>query len=103
MVLWSAETAFADVARVALAPPPDLRSSFRPTYNLAVNLVRRFDRPTAVGLLRRSFAQWQANARDRQAGHHAPAGARPSATPWWTTWDAGWPSSRSWGTWTGGG
>ena len=25
-------------------PPPDLRSSFRPTYNLAVNLVRRYQR-----------------------------------------------------------
>ena len=60
VVLWSPETTFAEVARVALAPPPDLRSAFRPTYNLAVNLVRRFDRPTSVEVLRRSFAQWQA-------------------------------------------
>jgi superfamily II RNA helicase len=65
VVLWSAETAFADVARVATAPPPDLRSAFRPTYNLAVNLVRRFDRPTALDVLRRSFAQWQADAAAR--------------------------------------
>jgi ATP-dependent RNA helicase HelY len=43
-----------------LAPPPDLRSTFRPTYNLAVNLVRRFDRETAYSVLRSSFAQWQA-------------------------------------------
>ena len=50
---------------MALAPPPDLRSSFRPTYNLAVNLVRRFDRPTALEVLRRSFAQWQARPRRR--------------------------------------
>ncbi|HMD46854.1 MAG TPA: DEAD/DEAH box helicase [Acidimicrobiales bacterium] len=60
VVLWSPETTLADVARVAAAPPPDLRSSFRPTYNLAVNLVRRFDRPTAIEVLRRSFAQWLA-------------------------------------------
>jgi len=59
VVLWSPETTFGEVARVALAPPPDLRSSFRPTYNLAVNLVGRFDRPTAIEVLRRSFAQWQ--------------------------------------------
>ena len=51
-MLWSSETTFAEVARVALAPPPDLRSTFRPTYNLAVNLVRRFDRERALEVLR---------------------------------------------------
>ena len=60
MVVFAPETPFAEAARVALAPPPDLRSTFRPTYNLAVNLVRRFDRETAHEVLRRSFAQWQA-------------------------------------------
>ncbi len=60
VVLFSPETPLGDAARVALAPPPDLRSTFRPTYNLAVNLVRRFDRETAHGVLRSSFAQWQA-------------------------------------------
>jgi len=59
VVLWSADIAFVDMARVAQAPPPALRSSFRPTYNLAVNLVHRFDRPTAHEVLNRSFAQWQ--------------------------------------------
>jgi len=49
---------------VASAPPPDLRSSFRPTYNLAVNLVSRFDRATAHEVLQRSFAQWQARQPD---------------------------------------
>ncbi len=47
VALWSSETAFSEAARVASAPPPDLRSSFRPTYNLAVNLASRFDRETA--------------------------------------------------------
>ncbi len=60
VVLWSPETPVGEMARVALAPPPDLRSAFRPTYNLAVNLVGRFDRRRALDVLRRSFAQWQA-------------------------------------------
>ena len=65
VALWSPETSATEMSRIALAPPPDLRSSFRPTYNLAVNLMRRFDRPMAVEVLRRSFAQWQ-------AAHHGP-------------------------------
>ena len=64
VVVWSNETTFADAARVAMAPPPDLRSSFRPTYNLAVNLVSRFDQATANEVLHRSFAQWQAQRAD---------------------------------------
>ena len=52
-------------ARVASAPPPNLRSAFRPTYNLAVNLVRRFDRDRALEVLRRSFGQWQIAAAGR--------------------------------------
>ena len=64
VVLWSNETTFSEAARVASAPPPDLRSSFRPTYNLAVNLASRFDRDTAEEVLRRSFAQWQAQRPD---------------------------------------
>ena len=72
VVAWSNEIAFAEAARVAAAPPPDLRSAFRPTYNLAVNLVSRFDRETANEVLHRSFAQWQARKPDllsRQLGH----------------------------------
>ena len=68
MVAWSREINFAEAARVASAPPPDLRSSFRPTYNLAVNLVGRFDRATAGEVLRRSFAQWQARRPDLLLG-----------------------------------
>src|SRR6202012_5574583 len=47
VVSWSNEITFGELARIAAAPPPDLRSAFRPTYNLAVNLVSRFDRETA--------------------------------------------------------
>jgi ATP-dependent RNA helicase HelY len=72
VVSWSNEITFAEAARVASAPPPDLRSAFRPTYNLAVNLISRFDRDTANEVLHRSFAQWQARKPDllsRQLGH----------------------------------
>jgi len=60
MVLWSPATPFTLVARTAIAPPPDLVSSFHPTYNLAVNLVRRWSRKEAHGLLAASYGQWQA-------------------------------------------
>lgn len=76
VVLWSFETAVADIARTAVAPPPDLRSAFRPTYNLVANLVRTFDRATALELLERSFAQWQADAATKRA--HGSVG-RPVA------------------------
>jgi ATP-dependent RNA helicase HelY len=60
LTLWSAGTPFALVARTATAPPPDLVSSFHPTYNLAVNLVRRWTRSEAHALLAASYGQWQA-------------------------------------------
>jgi ATP-dependent RNA helicase HelY len=59
-VLWNHATTFGLVARTAIAPPPDLVSSFHPTYNLAVNLVRRWSREEAHGLLESSYGQWQA-------------------------------------------
>jgi superfamily II RNA helicase len=59
-VLWSTGTPFGQVARTAVAPPPDLVSSFHPTYNLAVNLVRRWTREEAHVLLASSYGQWQA-------------------------------------------
>ena len=71
VVSWSSETAFAEAARVATAPPPDLRSAFRPTYNLAVNLVARFDRQTANAVLA-AFLRAVAGPLARPAG--PPAG-----------------------------
>ena len=49
---------FDDVARIAGGRPRALSSSFRPTYNLAVNLVRRHTREAAYGLVSSSFAQF---------------------------------------------
>jgi len=65
VIVFSPETPFSDMARIALAPPPDLHSSFRPTYNLTANLIGRFDRATALEVLARSYAQFEA---DRRAG-----------------------------------
>ncbi len=92
VVAWSNEVAFAEAARVASAPPPDLRSAFRPTYNLAVNLVSRFDRATAERVLERSFAQWQARQPDllsRQLAHRVAVLEMTGYVKGWTLTDAG--------------
>jgi ATP-dependent RNA helicase HelY len=59
-VLWSPWVTFEEVAGLASSRSFDLRSAFRPTYNMVANLVRRHDREEAVGLLRSSFGQYQA-------------------------------------------
>jgi superfamily II RNA helicase len=94
IVLWSVETPFAEASRVAAAAPPDLRSSFRPTYNLAVNLASRFDRATANEVLQRSFAQWQAAAQrpdllTKQLGHRVAVLQELGYMDGWTLTDAG--------------
>ena len=50
-----------DVAGLASTRTYPLRSSFRPTYNMAVNLVAQFGRSVAHELLQSSFAQFQAD------------------------------------------
>jgi ATP-dependent RNA helicase HelY len=92
VVAWSNEISFAEAARVASAPPPDLRSAFRPTYNLAVNLVSRFDRATAEQVLERSFAQWQARKPDllsRQLAHRIAVLEETGYVEGWTLTDSG--------------
>ena len=46
------------VASLATSKAYELRSSFRPSYNMAVNLVRNHDHETAAHLLNSSFAQF---------------------------------------------
>jgi superfamily II RNA helicase len=58
VVLASPFHTFEEVARLAGAPGRALTSSFRPTYNLAVSLVRRFDRTEAYRVVTSSFAQY---------------------------------------------
>jgi ATP-dependent RNA helicase HelY len=61
-VLWTPYHDFAEVAALASARSQALRSSFRPTYNMAVNLVRRYDKDDAYRLVRSSFAQYLSDA-----------------------------------------
>ena len=70
IVCFSSDLSLQDVGRVALAPPADLHSSFRPTYNFTANLVNHFDYDTALDVVQRSFAQFE-NDR-RPAGHRRP-------------------------------
>ena len=81
VVAWSTEITFAEAARVASAPPPDLRSAFRPTYNLAVNLVSRFDRETA-GAGAAALLRPVAGAPARPPA----AAAATTGSPSWSRW-----------------
>jgi ATP-dependent RNA helicase HelY len=67
---FSSDLSLNDVGRIALAPPADLHSSFRPTYNFTANLVNHFDFETALEVVQRSFAQFE-NDR-RPLGHRRP-------------------------------
>jgi ATP-dependent RNA helicase HelY len=61
VVLWSPFSTFGQVAALAGSRTYELRSAFRPTYNMAANLVRRYPPDVAHELLGRSFAQYQAD------------------------------------------
>jgi len=61
VVLWSPFVPFDQVAALASSRSFVLRSAFRPTYNMAVNLVRSYRADRAHHLLNLSFAQYQAD------------------------------------------
>ena len=61
VVLWSPFVPFDQVAGLASTRTYALSSSFRPTYNMACNLVRRYRPDTAHHLLDLSFAQYRAD------------------------------------------
>lgn len=61
IVLWSPFVTFDQVARLVASREYPLASAFRPTYNMSVNLVVRYERDEAVEVLGRSFAQFQAD------------------------------------------
>lgn len=63
IVCFSNEVALHDVARVALAPPSELHSSFRPTYNFTANLINHFEFETALEVVQRSYAQFETDHR----------------------------------------
>lgn len=61
VVLWQPGMNPREVAGLASTRTYPLRSSFRPSYNMAVNLVNQYGRHTARELLEQSFAQFQAD------------------------------------------
>ncbi len=61
VVLWSPFVPFDQVAALASRRTYALRSSFRPTYNMAANLIRRYEPEEARHLLNLSFAQYRAD------------------------------------------
>jgi ATP-dependent RNA helicase HelY len=62
VVLWQPGMDPATLAGLASTRTYPLRSSFRPSYNMAVNLVGWVGREQARGLLEQSFAQFQSDA-----------------------------------------
>lgn len=61
ITLWSPFVPFQQVAHLASSRTFHLRSAFRPTYNMAANLVQRYDSDRVHHLLNLSFAQYQAD------------------------------------------
>ncbi|PZS32317.1 MAG: RNA helicase, partial [Pseudonocardiales bacterium] len=61
VVLWGPDVDPTRVAGLASTRTYPLRSSFRPSYNMAVNLVAQMGRAAARDLLESSFAQFQAD------------------------------------------
>jgi ATP-dependent RNA helicase HelY len=61
VVLYQTQVPFERVAGLASTRTYELRSSFRPSYNMAVNLVRNYTLDEAHHLLNSSFAQFLAD------------------------------------------
>jgi ATP-dependent RNA helicase HelY len=86
VVMWTPGFDPRHVASLASTRTYPLRSSFRPSYNMAVNLVGRMGRVTARELLETSFAQFQADrsvvglARQVRGNNEALEGYRESMT-----------------------
>ncbi|MDQ1703088.1 MAG: ATP-dependent helicase HelY, partial [Frankiaceae bacterium] len=86
VVLWQPQTDPMALAGLASTRTYPLKSSFRPSYNMAVNLVRQLGRASARTLLESSFAQFQADrsvvglARQVSKQEDAIAGYRESAS-----------------------
>ena len=58
--MWSRWVDFAQVAELAASDEFELRSAFRPTYNMAANLIEGRTRAEVEQILRQSFAQFHA-------------------------------------------
>lgn len=61
VVLWNPFVSFDQIASLVSSKVFHLNSAFRPTYNMAANLVRTYSSEEAHHLLNLSFAQYQAD------------------------------------------
>lgn len=61
IVLWTPFTTFDEVVNLARSTAFELRSAFRPTYNMTCHLVSRYTRSMAEDLVAQSFGQFQTN------------------------------------------
>ena len=77
IVCFAPEVALHDVGRIAIAPPSDLHSSFRPTYNFTANLINHFEFETALEVVQRSYAQFETD--HRPTGNKRPLGDQMTA------------------------
>ncbi|GAA1050511.1 DEAD/DEAH box helicase [Arthrobacter russicus] len=86
VVLWQPGTDPGAVAGLASRRTYPLNSSFRPTYNMSINLIAQFGRARAREILESSFAQFQADrsvvglARQVRSREESLAGYRESMT-----------------------
>ncbi len=86
VVLWQPGMNPRELAGLASTRTYPLRSSFQPSYNMAVNLVHQFGRERSRELLEQSFAQFQADkavvglARQQHKAEEALAGYAEAAT-----------------------
>src|SRR3954449_6949496 len=94
IVLWSPFVPFDQVAALASKPTYALRSSFRPTYNMACNLVRRYTADVAHHLLNLSFAQYTSDrevvrleAQLERSGHLLTAARREAECELGDIWE----------------
>jgi ATP-dependent RNA helicase HelY len=62
VALWSPDCTFGEMAEMASSRSFELRSAFRPTYNMVAGLLARMPAEEARNLMARSFAQHQADA-----------------------------------------
>ena len=73
VVLHSPFVSFRQVTDIASVGAHELRSSFRPTYNMTANLVANYEEEQAEDLLRASFAAYQREGRRSESGERIEA------------------------------
>ena len=76
-MLWSPYSSFGEAAELASSRSFCLQSAFQPTYNMVIGLLQRMSPDQARALIRRSFAQYQADA-EHTPRRGANAGSQPS-------------------------